>query len=73
MCTENELKTIIIEEYDGLDKAVIKSGISEDLYVSSIAKSFYITLEHCKECSLNIKHSKSWVDRVYKRAVALRD
>ena len=73
MCTENELKTIIREEYDGLDKAVIKSGISEDLYVSSIAKSFYITLEHFKECSLNIKHSKSWVDRVYKRAVALRD
>lgn len=73
MCTENELKTIIREEYDGLDKAVINSGISEDLYVSSIAKSFYITLEHCKGCSLNIKHSKSWVDRVYKRAVALRD
>lgn len=73
MCTENELKTIIREEYDGLDKAVINSGISEDLYISSIAKSFYITLEYRKECSLNIKHSKSWVDRVYKRAVALRD
>lgn len=71
MCTENELKEIIREEYDGLDKAVLASGISEDLYVSSIAKSFYITLEHYKPSAIKLNHSKGWVNRVYKRAVAL--
>lgn len=70
MCTEEELKTFIREEYKELDKAVLNSGITEDLYVSSLAKCFAIALDYMPKDALAVKNPKDWVDRVYLKATS---
>ena len=73
MCTESELKAIIREEHKGLKKAAKTAGISEDLYLSCFAKSFADAFKFFpKEHFYNYKQN-TWIGRVYKRAVALRD
>lgn len=73
MCTEKQLSDIIREEYDGLANAVSASGLTEDLYVRSMARCFAISLKYSPNSALTIKKPKDWIDRVYKRAVALSD
>ena len=73
MCTETQLSDIIREEYDGLEKAVLASGLTEDLYVRSMAKCFALSLKHYPAKNFKIKKPKDWIDRVYQRAVAISD
>lgn len=73
MCTESELKAIIREEHDGLEIAAKKAGISEDLYLSCIAKSFEDAFKVFPKEHFYSYQSNNWIGRVYKRAVALRD
>ena len=73
MCTESQLSEIIREEHEGLDKAVLASGLTEDLYIKSMTKCFALSLQHCPAQAFKITKPKDWIDRVYKRAVALSD